>query len=73
MLKKLFTLLTLSWAAGAMAQTPDSLKLEQLQEVVVKGVRAQQDAPYATTEIKKQELQARQARNCLSFSHRHPA
>ncbi len=58
MLKKLFTLLTLSWAAGAMAQTPDSLKLEQLQEVVVKGVRAQQDAPYATTEIKKQELQA---------------
>ena len=37
MLKKLFTLLTLSWAAGAMAQTPDSLKLEQLQEVVVTG------------------------------------
>ena len=48
---------TMAQATDTMAQTADSLKLEQLQEVVVKGVRAQQDAPYAITHIKKQELQ----------------
>ena len=48
---------TMAQTTGTMAQTTDSLKLEQLQEVVVKGVRAQQDAPYAITQIKKQELQ----------------
>ena len=39
------------------AQSPDSLRLEELQEIVVKGVRAQQNAPYTTTHIKKKELQ----------------
>ena len=34
----------------------DSTKVEQLQEVVVKGVRAQQNAPYAIANIKKAEL-----------------
>ncbi len=40
-----------------MAQTPDSLRLEELTEVVVKGVRGQQGAPYATSQIKKAQLQ----------------
>ena len=34
----------------------DSTQVEQLQEVVVKGVRAQKNAPYAIANIKKQEL-----------------
>ena len=40
----------------ATAQDADSLKMEKLQEVVVSGVRTQKDAPYATTNIKRQEL-----------------
>ena len=36
----------------------DSLRMEQLQEVVVKGVRAQKDAPFAIANIKKKELDA---------------
>ncbi|MEE3445332.1 MAG: TonB-dependent receptor [Prevotella sp.] len=35
----------------------DSTQVEALQEVVVKGVRAQKNAPYAIANIKKQELQ----------------
>ena len=35
----------------------DSLRLEQLQEVVVKGVRVQNNAPFAVANIKKTELQ----------------
>ena len=34
----------------------DSTQVEQLQEVVVKGVRAQKNAPYAIANIQKQEL-----------------
>ena len=34
----------------------DSTKVEKLQEVVVNGVRAQKNAPYAVTNIKKSEL-----------------
>lgn len=34
----------------------DSTKVEQLQEVVIQGVRAQKNAPYAVTNIKKKEL-----------------
>ena len=34
----------------------DSTKVEQLQEVVIKGVRAQKNAPFATSNIKKKEL-----------------
>lgn len=43
--------------AGAIAQTADSLKMINLQEVVVKGVRAQQNAPFAVANFKKSELQ----------------
>ena len=34
----------------------DSTQVEQLQEVVVRGVRAQRNAPYAIANIKKQQL-----------------
>lgn len=44
--------------AGAIAQTADSLKMINLQEVVVKGVRAQQNAPFAVANFKKSELQS---------------
>ena len=36
----------------------DTTKVEQLQEVVVQGVRAQKNAPYAIANIKKAELNA---------------
>ena len=36
----------------------DSLRLEQLQEVVVKGVHVQKNAPFAVANIKKAELQS---------------
>ena len=35
----------------------DSLRLEHMQEVVVSGVRAQKDAPFAVTNIRRAELQ----------------
>ena len=34
----------------------DSTQVEALQEVVVKGVRAQKNAPYAVANIKKAQL-----------------
>ena len=42
--------------SSAWSQSTDSLRLEQLQEVVVKGIKAPKDAPYALTQIKKDEL-----------------
>ena len=36
----------------------DTTKVEQMQEVVVQGVRAQKNAPYAIANIKKAELNA---------------
>ena len=45
-----------SMNAQSKAALYDSTKVEQLQEVVVKGVRAQKNAPYAVTNIKKQQL-----------------
>ena len=36
----------------------DSTRVEQLSEVVVNGVRAQKNAPYAISNLKKQDLQA---------------
>jgi Outer membrane receptor proteins, mostly Fe transport len=43
----------------ATAQTPqgDSLRVEQLQDVVVSAVRAAKDAPFAVANISRQELQ----------------
>ena len=41
-----------------LAQHPaDTLKLVELQDVVVKGIQAQKKAPYAVANIKQQELQ----------------
>ena len=45
-----------SMNAQSKAALYDSTQVEQLQEVVVKGVRAQRNAPYAIANIKKQEL-----------------
>ena len=50
-------LLVAAGHANVYAQTTeDSLRMEQLQEVVVKGVRAQKNAPFAVANIKKTEL-----------------
>jgi len=43
-------------AQGNKAVLYDSTQVEQLQEVVVNGVRAQKNAPYAIANIQKQEL-----------------
>ena len=60
-MKRLFIgLAALVGVVGMNAQSKaalyDSTQVEQLQEVVVKGVRAQTNAPYAIANIKKQEL-----------------
>ncbi|MBR1485258.1 MAG: TonB-dependent receptor [Prevotella sp.] len=51
-----FALMAAALAANVNAQNEDSLKMERLQEVVVSGVRTQKNAPYAVTNLKKQEL-----------------
>ena len=43
-------------ATAAGAQEVDTLRMEKLQEVTVSGVRTQKDAPYAVSNIKKQEV-----------------
>ena len=46
-------------AVGVSAQQKwhyDSTKVERLSEVVVSGVRAQKNAPYAVSNLKRQEL-----------------
>ena len=57
-MKKLFILATaLVGVATTSAQAPkDSLLHEEIQEVVVKGVRVQKNAPFAVANIKKAEL-----------------
>ena len=59
-MKKILSFMLLAVAAaGAVAQETvvyDSTRVEKLQEVVVKGVRAQQNAPYAIQNIKKKQL-----------------
>ena len=54
--KRLFGIAMLA-APGVVSAQTDSVRLEQMQEVVVSGVRVQKDAPYAVANIKKQELQ----------------
>ena len=62
-MKKVFFLsLTLLTGLTAKASTEnlvseaDSLRLEQLNEVVINGVRAHENEPFATTDISRQEL-----------------
>lgn len=58
-MKKILLGLTAFIAVNAMAVEPvDSLKMEQLHEVVVSGVRTQKNAPYAVANIKQKELSA---------------
>ena len=61
MKKNLLLMVALMSAAIMNAQTKaaryDSTKVEKLQEIVVNGVRAQKNAPFAITNIKKSELQ----------------
>ena len=61
MKKNLLLMAALMSAAVMNAQTKaaryDSTKVEKLQEIVVNGVRAQKNAPFAITNIKKSELQ----------------
>ena len=49
--------LAASGVVPAAAQAPDSLHVEQLQEVVIGAVRAAKDAPYAVANISRRELQ----------------
>ena len=59
------------------AENADSLRMEELQEVVVKAVRVQKNAPFAVANIKKDELpillRAVYTVNSPSFSHAPPA
>jgi len=58
-MKKILLGLTAFLCVNAMMAEPfDSLKVEQLHEVVVSGVRTQKNAPYAVANIKKQDLSA---------------
>lgn len=59
-MKNLILTSTLALAAFAAvsAQTEDSIRTEKLQEVVVKGVRAQENAPFAVSNIKKKDLKS---------------
>ena len=61
MKKNLLLMAALMSAAVMNAQTKaaryDSTKVEKLQEIVVNGVRAQKNAPFAINNIKKSELQ----------------
>ena len=61
-MKRLFLVMTALVGAmsvhgqGNKAALYDSTQVEALQEVVIKGVRAQKNAPYAIANIKKQQL-----------------
>ena len=60
-MKRFFLAMTALVCASVNAQNKaalyDSTQVESLQEVVVKGVRAQKNAPYAVANIKKQQLE----------------
>ena len=47
---------TLAMAAGTANAQSDSIRQASLQEVVVRAVRASENAPFAVTNLKKQEL-----------------
>ena len=59
-MKKTLTVVACALAATASAQNRaalyDSTQVERLSEVVVRGVRAQKNAPYAISNLKKQQL-----------------
>ncbi len=55
-MRKLLVFTTIACAASVQAQTVDTLASQELQEVIVAGVRAQKNAPFAVANIKKAEL-----------------
>lgn len=58
-MRKIFLWAALAGAVSVSAQETvvyDSARVEKLQEVIVKGVRAQKNAPYAVAHINKQQL-----------------
>ncbi len=55
-MKKLLVFAALTCTASVQAQKVDTLASQELQEVVVAGVRAQKNAPFAVANIKKAEL-----------------
>lgn len=58
-MKKIVCMVAAGLAFAAVhAQESDSLKLVKLQEVVVNGVRAKKEAPYAVANINRQELKS---------------
>ena len=52
----LFASLTASSSTESYDPDTDSLRLEQLNDVVINGVRAHENEPFATTDISRQEL-----------------
>lgn len=55
-MRKLLVFTAIACAASVQAQTVDTLASQELQEVIVAGVRAQKNAPFAVANIKKAEL-----------------
>lgn len=58
-MRKIFLWAALAGVVSVSAQETvvyDSARVEKLQEVIVKGVRAQKNAPYAVAHINKQQL-----------------
>ena len=49
-------IVALACAVSVQAQRTDTLKSQELQEVIVAGVRARKNAPFAVANIKKAEL-----------------
>lgn len=69
------TVMSASVDAQNRAALYDSTQVEKLSEVVVRGVRAQKNAPYAVSNIKKKNLATspRRGASCLSSLLRRPA
>ena len=55
-MRKLLVFTAIACAASVQAQIVDTLASQELQEVIVAGVRAQKNAPFAVANIKKAEL-----------------
>ena len=55
-MRKLLVFTAIACAASVQAQTVDTLASQELQEVIVAGVRVQKNAPFAVANIKKAEL-----------------
>ena len=52
-MKKQLMVVALACAVSVQAQRTDTLKSQELQEVIVAGVRARKNAPFAVANIKK--------------------